>query len=66
MTSQLDRSLTNQPPTPDQIETIESLREAAKEFGRAIETTTPSRERSLAITNLEQSLMWAVKGVVLS
>ena len=45
---------------------IEALRVAAKALGEAIETLTrPSREQSLAVTNLEQSLMWAIKSVVL-
>lgn len=60
----------------DQVARIEALRAAAKVFGLAIEekvgarleatgVAKGSREKSLAITKLEEALMWAVKGIVL-
>lgn len=62
----IERSLTNVTPGADGIEHIEAVREAAKGLGRAIILLTPqSREQSLALTNLEQAAMWAVKGIVL-
>lgn len=62
----LDKSLTNIAPGPEQIDRVSRIRAAAKAYGEAIEQNEPStRERSLAITNLEQSLMWAIKAVVL-
>lgn len=63
----LNRLLTNRKPDANQTVEIEVLREKAKEYGEAIiATARHSRERSLALTNLEQSLMWGVKGIVLN
>lgn len=42
---------------------IKNIQEKAAELYQAIEVTENSRERSSAITNLEQSVMWAVKNV---
>ena len=65
--SSLDRSLTNITPSPEKIADIESLREAAKAFASVLESLTPvCREQSLAKTHLEETLMWAVKSIVLS
>lgn len=62
----LERSLTNITPSPPQIARIESIRSLAKDFGHAIIDECPdSRERSLALTHLEDSVMWAVKSIVL-
>lgn len=78
LSSKVARSLSHQAPrSEDAVHRIETLRAAAKHFAEAIESNVgalmdgsacdrkPSREASLAITNLEQALMWAVKGVVL-
>lgn len=63
----LFRSLTNVTPTQEQVDRIESLRAHAKAYGeQIILTTNNSRERSLALTHLEDSTMWAVKGIVLN
>lgn len=60
------RSLTNHAPTNGQINRIEELREAAKAYAYVIAHNCPnSRERSLGITHLEDSVMWAVKSIVL-
>jgi hypothetical protein len=62
----LDESLTNQPPTPEAIVDIERLREAAKAYGHLLIELAPNgRERALAITKLEESVMWGVKSIVL-
>lgn len=62
----LERSLTNQAPAPATIELIESVRSTAKELGRDIIDLCPdTRERSLALTHLEETVMWAVKSLVL-
>lgn len=43
---------------------IEVLRHHAIELGHAIMANCPeSREKSLALTNLEQALMWAIKSI---
>jgi ribosomal protein L17 len=52
-------------PTQGEIERITTLREKCKELHDLIlEIITPSRERSLAITKLEEVSMWANKAVV--
>lgn len=54
-----------QRPTPEQVEQIEIVREALKAAHDTILRTIPaSRERSLAITKLEEASMWANKGIV--
>lgn len=63
---QLARSLTNITPTHEEIERIEGIREMAQHLGFNICTSAPdSRERSLALTHLEDCVMWAVKSIVL-
>jgi len=62
----LDQSLTNHTPTDEQIDNIEALRDAARVYAKALAEYTPSsREQSLAATHLEDSVMWAVKSIVL-
>jgi len=48
------------PPKGDQQARYEALRFAAKTFALTIEDYCPdSREKALAMTNLEQAVMWA-------
>ena len=62
----LHRSLTNQTMNDDQVNVVTALRGSAKDLGSIILTLcAPSRERSLAVTKLEETLMWAVKSVAL-
>ena len=50
--------------TDEQYNVVEHLREAILEVARDLSgMTNPSREQSLAITHLEDALMWSVKGV---
>lgn len=64
--AQLLRSLTNVTPSPEQVERIELVRQVAKALGVAVIENVPAgRQRSLAITHLEDAAMWAVKGIVL-
>lgn len=47
-------------PKNDQPARYEQIRSMAKEFATLVEAACPeSREKSLAITNLEQAVMWA-------
>lgn len=47
-------------PKPGQQEKYQALREKAKELAYLINESCPcTRERSLAMTNLEQAVMWA-------
>lgn len=62
----LRASLTNHTPSPEQINRIEKLREIGHAYGVSIIEDTPqSRAQSIALTKLEESVMWAVKAIVL-
>jgi hypothetical protein len=51
-------------PTPEQLEAIKGLREAAKAHEAAIlRYCHNNRQRSIAMTTLEQVSMWANKSV---
>lgn len=66
LVERIERSLTNVTPTPEGIERIERVREVGKKLGSVIAMNCPlSREQSLALTHLENCIMWAVKGIVL-
>jgi hypothetical protein len=61
----INRSLTNITPNEEQIERIESLRRTAREMAASIVANVPvSREQSLAVTKLEETLMWEVKVIL--
>ena len=52
-------------PSESGLDLIRQLREAYSELHEKIEAIAPhSRERSVAITELETSAMWAIKSVV--
>lgn len=52
-------------PSDDGLGKITSLREAFSALHDLIEQTCPpSREKSVALTNLETTAMWAIKAVV--
>lgn len=52
-------------PSADGLDRITQLREAFSELHDTIERLAPnSREKSVALTNLETTAMWAIKAVV--
>lgn len=52
-------------PSPDGLDKITQLREAFSALHDLVEEVAPhSRERSIALTELETSAMWAIKSVV--
>lgn len=51
-------------PAPESILKISEVRRTCKELSEVLETLIPSRERSLAITKLEEVSMWANKSIV--
>jgi len=60
MTETIENNFTYHSPTPEQVCAYEQLRTKAKELAYLITELTPhSREQALALTNLEQSIMWA-------
>lgn len=57
-------NMTNHTPSPEDIENIELMRTDFKTTaGAIIKFAPPSRERSLAITHLENALMWTVAAI---
>ncbi len=60
MKEQLENNFKYHSPKEGQPEKYTQLREKAKELAYLIEELAPqSREKSLAITKLEESVMWA-------
>lgn len=60
----IENSFTYHAPVGTQQQRYEKLREAAKELALLILEDTPSsREQSLAITKLEEAIMWANKAI---
>lgn len=60
MDKQIENIFTYHAPKEGQPEKYTALREKAKELAYLIGSECPdSREKSLAITNLEQTIMWA-------
>lgn len=63
---ELETSMTNIKPTKEQIKRIEEIRKYYKETGKAILLNCPqSKNLSIAITSLEESLHRAVKSIIL-
>ena len=52
-------------PSIDALSDLTQIREAFSRLSDLIEQLAPDcRERSIALTNLEQSAMWAIKAIV--
>lgn len=53
-------------PSGEQVTRYNALREAARGFALVVNTCCPdSREKSLAITNIQQAVMWANASIAL-
>ncbi len=60
MNNQIENNFMHHSPKEGQTEKYEAIREKAKELAYLIEDVCPnSREKSLAITKLEECSMWA-------
>jgi hypothetical protein len=60
----LEKRFTYHAPKGNQPARYNFLRDAAKSLAYVIKTATPpSREQSLALTHLEQAVMWANAGI---
>jgi hypothetical protein len=60
----LENKFTYHPPKDDQIASYTTIRKFAKEYAMLINELVPdSREKSLAITRIEESVMWANAGI---
>lgn len=61
----IDKPYAYHKPSDDGMDRINQLREAFSNLERLIVSTCPdSRHKSVAITNLETTAMWAIKAVV--
>lgn len=57
---QIEKAFTYHAPKPGQPEVYTQIREAAKKLAYTLDAKIPdSREKSLALTNLEQAVFWA-------
>jgi hypothetical protein len=57
---QIENNFRYHSPQGDQPQRYEAIRSTAKELALSIDALCPeSREKSLAMTNLEQAVMWA-------
>ena len=57
---QIKNNFSYHPPKGDQQQRYETIRTSARELASTIDNLVPdSREKSLAMTNLEQAVMWA-------
>ncbi|MCI1777169.1 MAG: hypothetical protein LKI04_24475 [Paenibacillus lautus] len=60
MDPQIENNFKYHAPKPGQPEIYQQIREKAKELAYLIDELAPnSREKALAMTNLEQSVFWA-------
>ncbi len=58
--NEMEIRFTYHPPTGDQPQRFEALRASAKQFAQLVLDSTPaSREQSLALTAVEEAVMWA-------
>lgn len=58
--AQVDKAFTYHPPKPDQVPRYTRIRDEAKALAlRLASDCPPSRELSLALTHLEDAVMWA-------
>lgn len=61
----IDKPYAYHKPSPEGHARITELREAFSEVAKVIEKACPnSRQKSVAITELETAAMWAIKAVV--
>ncbi len=65
--SDLDNTYTYHAPKMEQIERYARLRQKAKEFAQLVSMVTPqSREQSVALTNIQQAVMWANAAIAIN
>lgn len=66
--ARMDHGLTNQPPANELVVSeMQRIRASAKQLGIDIIVRAPeSRERSVALTKLEETVMWAIKAIAVN
>ena len=64
MADKIEKAFTYHAPKPGQPEKYQAIRDRAKELAYLIDELVPdSREKSLAMTKLEECAMWANAGI---
>ena len=64
MTEQIEKAFTYYAPKGNQAERYTCIRDTGKQFANLINELCPdSREKALAITKLEECIMWANAGI---
>lgn len=59
MALDMHHNMTNHPPTPEAAERMGAMAEQFVELAELVQSATPEgREQSLALTKLEEGLMW--------
>lgn len=60
----IDKRFTYHPPKVENVDKFSAIRTEAREFAKIINSLVPEgREKSLAITKLEEVVMWANAGI---
>lgn len=60
----IETRFTYHPPSPEQIPVFQEIRDAAKALATRLNELVPNgREKSLAVTHLEDTVMWANAGI---
>lgn len=57
--TEIDKRFDHHPPTGPKVELHQTMRTTYKAVARVVAELPPSREQSLAITALEESMFWA-------
>lgn len=61
---QIDKAFTYHAPKPGQADRYVAIRDKAKELALLVNSLSPpSREQSLALTKIEEAVMWANAGI---
>lgn len=64
---QIDNIFTYHKPFGNQPQRYEEMRDEAKSLARTIQRACPeSREKALALTNLQQAIMWANASIAIN
>ena len=64
---QIENTFTYHRPFGDQPQRYEMIRDQAKSMAKAVQAFCPeSREKSLALTNLQQAVMWANAAIAIN
>ena len=64
---ELENRFTYHPPNESKVELYEALRQDGHEFAKLVDQFVPDgREKALALTKIEEAVMWANAGIARS